>query len=115
MSKLQTVRLGKSEYVIVPKADYLRLQRSAGIPVGSVDALEYARGSLARTLTAARKQAGLTQAELADRLGKSQPMISGAETGTVSVSERFVASVLKACGLPKDWTGPKRSKRAARD
>ena len=111
MAKVQTVRLGNSEYVIVRKADYLRLQKSAGIPAGSVDALEYARGSLALTLAAARKQSGLTQAELAKFLGKSQPMISGAENGTVSVSERYVASVLKACGLPKDWTGPERQKK----
>jgi hypothetical protein len=38
MAKVQTVKLGNSEYVIVPKADYLRVQRSAGIPAGSVDA-----------------------------------------------------------------------------
>ncbi len=112
MAKVQTVKFGNSEYVIVPKADYLRLQKNAGIPAGSVDAVEYARGSLARTLAAARKQSGLTQAELAKRLGKSQPMVSGAENGTVSVSERYVASVLKACGLPKDWTGPERKRRS---
>jgi hypothetical protein len=34
-------------------------------------------------------------------------MVSGAESGTISVSERYVAAVLKACGLPTDWSAPK--------
>ena len=64
-------------------------RRTAEASEGSVDAVEYGRSSLGRTLLAARKAAGLTQAALAARMGKSQPMISGAEKGTVSVSERY--------------------------
>jgi len=111
MSKLQTLKLGDDEYVVLPKAEYLRLRRTAEASDGSVDAVEYARGSIGRTLLAARKQSGLTQTALAERMGKSQPMISGAEKGSVSVSERYVASVLKACGLPSDWSGPKKRKK----
>ena len=103
MSHPQTIKLGKTEYVILPKAEYLRLQSMAGIPAGSVDAIDFARASIGSMLRDAREHAGLTQAELAKKLKKSQPMISGAEGGTISVSERYVASVLKACGLPKDW------------
>ena len=114
MTYPQTIKLGKTEYVILPKAEYLQLQSSAGIPAGSVDAIEYARGSIGATLKAAREHAGLPQAALAKALRKSQPMISGAEGGTISVSERYVRAVLTACGLPEDWTGPKPARRARR-
>jgi DNA-binding XRE family transcriptional regulator len=113
MPRVQTIKLGKTEYVILPKAEYVRLQGIAGVPAGSVDAIEYARGSLASTLKAAREHAGLTQAELAKALKKSQPMVSGAESGTISVSERYVAAVLKACRLPEDWS-ERKPKRASR-
>jgi transcriptional regulator with XRE-family HTH domain len=62
--------------------------------------MEYARASIGATLKAAREHAGLTQAELAKRLKKSQPMVSGAESGTISVSDRYVSTVLRACGVP---------------
>lgn len=114
MSNAQTIKLGKTEYVILPKAEYLRLQSIAGIPAGSVDAIDFARTSIGTTLRAAREHAGLTQAELAKALKKSQPMISGAESGSISVSARYVAAVLKACGLPEDWTGPSRAKPGRR-
>jgi ribosome-binding protein aMBF1 (putative translation factor) len=117
MDHAQIIKLGKDEYVIIPKAEYLRLQQLAGVPDGSVDALEFARSAIGRTLKAAREVASLTQSELAEKLGKSQPLVSGAESGTISVSERYVASVLKACRLPSDWkpTTPRgRSKKAER-
>lgn len=117
MSHAQTIKLGKTEYVILPKAEYLRLQQSAGVPPGSVDAVEFARATIGRTLKAAREHAGLTQADLAKALSKSQPMISGAESGTISVSERYVRAVLDACGLPETWKAPKtkRSKRKGKE
>lgn len=114
MADVQTIKLGKTEYVVLPRAEYLRLQRLAGVPAGSVDAIEYARASIGRTLKDARQHAGLTQAELAKALKKSQPMVSGAESGSISVSSRYVAAVLKACGLPEDWTGPEDTRRARR-
>ena len=113
MSQPQTIKLGKTEYVIVPKAEYLRLQSMAGVPADSVDAIEYARASIGATLKAAREHAGFTQTQLARALRKSQPMVSGAESGTISVSDRYVKAVLAACGLPDDWTGPLK-KRARR-
>jgi hypothetical protein len=39
-------------------------------------------------------------------------MISGAESGTISVSDRYVKAVLKVCDLPENWSGP--SKKRAR-
>lgn len=114
MTLMQTIKLGKTEYVILPKAEYLRLQQSAGVPAGAVDAVEYARGSIGTTLKAARESAKLSQADLAKRLGKSQPMVSGAESGAISVSTRYIAAVLKACGLPEDWAGSGMKGRSAK-
>jgi ribosome-binding protein aMBF1 (putative translation factor) len=111
MSNPQTIKLGKTEYVILPKAEYLRLQGMAGIPAGSVDAVEHARGSIGATLRAAREHAGLSQEALAKVLKRSQALVSAAEIGTSSVGEAYARAVLKACKLPADWTGPKASKK----
>jgi ribosome-binding protein aMBF1 (putative translation factor) len=105
MTEPQTIKLGKTEYVIVPRAEYTRLRTLAGVDPGAVDAVAYGQRSIGKTLRAAREKAGLTQAELAEKLRKSQPMVSGAESGKISVSERYVTAVLKACKLPKNWVG----------
>jgi ribosome-binding protein aMBF1 (putative translation factor) len=99
-----TLIVGGVEYVVIPRAEYLRLKDRAA-PTGGVEARPFVRDSLAAGLRAAREQAGLTQAELATRLGKSQTMVSQAESGAARISERFVKAVLKACGLPEDWNG----------
>ena len=90
------------EFVVIPKRDYDRLR---GIPDGSIDAVEFARNSIANDLRAMRGAAGLTQVELSKRLKKSQAFVSGAESGASRVGERYVLAVLKACGLPDDWKG----------
>ena len=90
------------EFVVIPKRDYDRLR---GIPDGSVDAVEFARNSIANDLRAMREAAGLTQVELSKRLKKSQAFVSGAESGASRVGERCVLAVLEACGLPEDWKG----------
>jgi ribosome-binding protein aMBF1 (putative translation factor) len=97
-----TVTINGKEYVAIPRADYLRMVGGKDLE-GAVDAVEYTRRSLGRSLHAARERAGLTQDELALKLGKTQPMVSGAESGAVRIGARYVAAVLKACGLPKDW------------
>ena len=83
-----------------------------GIPAGSVEALEYMRASIARDLRAARKVAGLSRSELAKKLSKSQypnlgisfsSVVAGTESGRVAAGARYVAAVLRACKLPKDW------------
>jgi ribosome-binding protein aMBF1 (putative translation factor) len=104
-----TLTVGGVEYVVIPKAEYLRIQ-GADLPPGTVEAHSFVRQSIGTDLRAAREHASLTQAELAERMGKSQTMISQAESGTARVSERYVRAVLKACGLPEDWSGPKPKK-----
>jgi transcriptional regulator with XRE-family HTH domain len=106
MGRVKVVKINGREYVALPIAEYRRMV-GVGDLKGAVDAVEYGRRSLGRSLRAAREAAGLTQAALANKLGKAQPMVSGAETGAVRVGERYVADVLKACGLPRDWKAPK--------
>ncbi len=46
-----------------------------------------------------RQDAGLTQAELAKRLGRSQAVVSLAESGGTRIGERYARRVMVACGL----------------
>jgi ribosome-binding protein aMBF1 (putative translation factor) len=93
---------GGVEYVIVPRSAFLQ---GAELPPGTVDAHEFVRGSIGRDLRKAREHAGLTQAALAKKLRRSQPLVASAESGRVKVGERYVRAVLKACGLPASWKG----------
>jgi uncharacterized Zn finger protein len=79
--------------------------RLRGIPDESVDAVAFARNSIAKDLRAMRKAAGLTQVELSKRVKKSQAFVSGAERGTSRVGEHYLLAVVRACGLPEDWKG----------
>ncbi len=90
------------EYIAVPVAEYERLQATGGSSDGR-DGVDWAREEMGRTLRQAREAGGLSQGELAKKLGKSQTLVSRAESGDMSVSEKYVADVLAACGLPKDW------------
>ena len=102
--KTLALTIDGEEFVALPRADYLRLVGDPDVLAIAQNAAEYARRSLGRSLRAARETAGLTQAALAKKLGMAQGNVSGAERGTVRVGARHVARVLKACGLPKDWT-----------
>jgi len=109
------VKLDGKDYVILilPKKEYLR--QRGGVLAEAVDALDHARRSLAGDLRAAREHAGLTQTQLARKLRKSQTMVSQAESGQVSVGERYVAAVLRACGLPKEWKPSSRRQSARKE
>jgi ribosome-binding protein aMBF1 (putative translation factor) len=108
MGHTVTITIDGTEYVAIPRADYLK--QVGVVPPGSVEASTYVRASIAEGLRAAREAVGLTQGQLAAKLGKSQTLVSQAEGGHERVGERYVAAVLKACGLPKDWKGPKKRK-----
>jgi hypothetical protein len=103
MSIVAQFKIGKTDYVVVPRAAYLRL---GGVPAGSVDAVEFTRDSLGAEMRAARVAAGLSQPDLAKKLRKSQSMIAGVEAGRIAAGARYVAAVLRACKLPKDWKRP---------
>lgn len=93
-----TLRIDGVEYVAVPVKEYRKLR---GKPV---DAVAWTRTTVGASLRQARETAGLTQAALAKKLKRSQPMIARAEAGKLRVGERYVSAVLKACKLPADWT-----------
>jgi ribosome-binding protein aMBF1 (putative translation factor) len=100
---VQTLVIDGREYVVLPKATYLRLAKAAKAEEQLVDAVQFSRESLGRKLRAARERASLTQAALAKKLKKSQAMISAAESGRSQVGEAYVRAVLRACKLPPDW------------
>lgn len=106
-----TLTVGGVAYVVIPRAEYVRLSAKPKNDVG-VDAEEFVRELIADSVRAAREHAGLTQAELAQRMNKSQTLVSQAEVGNAKVSERYVRAVLKACGLPEDWSPPKKRGKA---
>jgi ribosome-binding protein aMBF1 (putative translation factor) len=74
---VKIMELAGKRWAIIPEKDYKRLRAAAaegGWPElpkpdarGEYPALEYARASLARKIIKARREAGLTQAELARR------------------------------------------------
>jgi ribosome-binding protein aMBF1 (putative translation factor) len=96
------LQLDGKDYVVLPKDEYLRLADAAG-PATLKDARTVVRAALAARLRKARQHAGLSQRELAEKLGVSQPMVAGAESGSTRIAERYARSVLKACKLRQDW------------
>ena len=50
----------------------------------------------------ARRRAGLTQRELGDRLGVSQPVVARWEADSSSVTLRNLTRILRACGFRLD-------------
>ncbi len=106
---MQTITIKGTEFVLVERREYDRLRAARG---ELVEALPYAMASMGDDLRRAREEAGLTQAELAKRLRRSQAMVSSAESGGMRVGERYVLAVLKACGLPASWKPKKAIARA---
>ena len=53
--------------------------------------------AIGKSLRDARTKAGLTQAELAAKLGKSQSLVARAESGDMVVGEKYMDAALKAC------------------
>ena len=90
------------EFVVIPKAEYLRMKREIGEEAEGDD-IEFMEKAIGQSLRKAREFAGLTQAELAKRLKRSQALVSSAENGNKDIGIRYVKSVLTACGLPEDW------------
>lgn len=100
-------------FAVIPESEYLHLLHEAGeeVPLPAslfddddvVDADEFVPRVIGQNLRLARMSVGLTQAQLAKKLNKSQALVSGAERGATEVGLRYWQSVLKICKLPKDW------------
>ena len=102
------VRIGGVDFVLVPAA-----RGAIGLSASPSRAVNAAANATTRRLWEARREAGLTQAQLAKRLGRSQATVSQAESGRSRVSERYVNRVLEACQLKAGWGLPQASSEDA--
>jgi transcriptional regulator with XRE-family HTH domain len=68
-------------------------------PAGDGEILESVRSRFGAEVRAARKQARLSQTELAKRLGKSQRYISAVETGERSLTIDAMRLILASLGF----------------
>ena len=60
---------------------------------------EIAKLSLSETLISARKKAGLTQQELARKIGRSQPYVAKLERGDANPTLAAIGSILAVLGV----------------
>ena len=114
---MATFKLDGVDFVLVSKADYLGARGEQPLGVAPTEpSVSSSKGPatqsslVSRRLFDARRHAGLSQAGLAKRLGKSQPFVSLAESGRAIVGERYVHAVLEACGLPTSWGAAKQKR-----
>lgn len=108
------IEIRGERFALIPEQEYLALLDHAAPDASTeadpfdltdlVDADDFMGKSIGRPLKAARAAAGLTQAQFAKKLRKSQAMVSSAERGTIEVGVDDLRSVLEGCGLPMDWT-----------
>jgi len=106
-TKVGTVTV-RGDRVSLSRAEYDRLRAKAGeadvnMPDfprpnadGNYPAVEALRVSIARTLIRRRREAGLSQAELAERAGVRQETISRIESGKHTATEQTLAKVERA-------------------
>jgi ribosome-binding protein aMBF1 (putative translation factor) len=71
---------------------------------GNYDAIEYARLSIARKIIADRRQAGLSQGELADLSGVRRETISRIESGKHTATQQVIEKLDKAMRQTKKRT-----------
>jgi DNA-binding XRE family transcriptional regulator len=89
------IEIKGESFVLLPKAEYERLR---GLPAGYEAAEPFMQNVIAADRREMREKAGLTQAQLARKLRRSQAMVSRAENGALRVGERYVQAVARACG-----------------
>ncbi|HSV15296.1 MAG TPA: helix-turn-helix transcriptional regulator [Tepidisphaeraceae bacterium] len=104
---INTATIDGKRYVLVPEADYKRLKAGTKIvvperelpamprklPNGNYNAVDYARVSLARKIIVARKEAGLSQAQLARAAGIRPEVLNRIERARVSADTGTVAKI----------------------
>ena len=104
---VKILELAGKRWAIMPEKEYKRLAAHAGagsdwpaLPKadaqGNYPAVEYARMSLARKIIKARRQAGLTQAELARRAGIRPETLNRVERGKTTPDTATIAKIQRA-------------------
>ena len=101
---VQFLDLAGKRWAILPEKDYRRLASRAGaeptLPEpdasGNVPAVEYARASLARRIIRARRNLGLSQAELARRARIRPETLNRIERGKTSPDTSTIAKINRA-------------------
>ena len=104
---VKILELAGKRWAIMPEKDYKRLVAHAGekgdwpaLPKadakGNYPAVEYARASLARKIIKARRQAGLTQAELARRAAIRPETLNRIERGKTTPDTATIAKIERA-------------------
>jgi ribosome-binding protein aMBF1 (putative translation factor) len=101
---VKILELGGKRWAVLPEEDYKKLAAQAGtvgnwpaLPKpdakGNYPAVEYARASLARKIIKARRQAGLTQAELARRAAIRPETLNRIEKGKTTPDTATIAKI----------------------
>ena len=104
---VKILELAGKRWAIIPEKDYKRLAAQAGAEVdwpalpkgdarGNYPAVEYARASLARKIIKARRQAGLTQADLARRAAIRPETLNRIEKGKTTPDTATIAKIERA-------------------
>jgi len=104
---VKILELAGKRWAIMPEKDYKHLAAHAGevgnwpaLPradaQGNYPAAQYARVSLARKIIKARRQAGLTQAELARRAGIRPETLNRIEKGKTTPDTATIAKIERA-------------------
>jgi DNA-binding XRE family transcriptional regulator len=102
-TNFQTVTLAGQRFVIVPEADFRRMasgRRSLPLPPrdahGNYSAAEALQVSIARSILRGRREAGLTQVELARRAGIRTETLNRIEKGKHAPSVSTVEKIERA-------------------
>jgi DNA-binding XRE family transcriptional regulator len=102
-TNFQTVTLAGQRFVIVPEADFRRMAADTGpLPLprrdarGNYPAAEALQVSIARSIVRGRREAGLTQVELARRAGIRTETLNRIEKGKHAPSVATVEKIEQA-------------------
>jgi transcriptional regulator with XRE-family HTH domain len=84
----------KRAYGLVNNCDYLIFDKRT---------CSFAPMTYGERLRAARNYAGLSQQQLAEKAGCSQPNVTGLENSKTAVGSEYTVQFAKACGVRSEW------------
>jgi DNA-binding XRE family transcriptional regulator len=114
MNVVTITRKGR-KFALVPIEEYERMSRQNLPPFPPVDAdgtsnaIDFARASIARSLIADRRAAGLSQQQLAKLAHVRQETISRIESGKHTATERIIEKLDKAIRRASDRGSKRRA------